>query len=273
MKWNNLFSPVKNIDVDEVRAVIKKELSGSYQLLDVRQPKEYAASHLPGSILIPLKDLPTRIAELDAEKTTIVYCASGGRSRAAAQLLAGRNFTNVLNMAGGIKAWHGKTAIGPEQTGLEFFTENAEYADGLALAFAMEEGLQQFYLRLAGNSTDPEQQKLLKRLAGFEDFHKKNLQDEYRQLHQEELNLPENMPAIMEGGRRVEDFLKRAPALLHSTKDLLHLAMGLEIQAHDLYSRMAQKSSDEQTRNFFLRIADEERQHLNYMTEEFEKLL
>ena len=49
--------------------------------------------------------------------------------------------------------------------------------------------------------------------------------------------------------------------------------MGLEIQAHDLYSRMAQQSGREQTRDFFLRIADEERQHLNYMTEEFEKLL
>ena len=273
MKWKNLFSPVKNISVEEVRSLIAKEPSGSYQLLDVRQPKEYAAGHLTGSILIPLKDLPGRTAELDEKKTTIVYCASGGRSRAAAQFLAGRKFTNVLNMAGGIKAWQGKTAVGPEGAGFEFFAEDAEYADGLVLAFAMEDGLQQFYRRLAEDSTDPAQRKLLQRLAGFEDIHKKNLLDEYRLLHKEELSLPEEMPAIMEGGRRLEDFLKRVPALLHSTKDILHLAMGLEIQAHDLYSRMAQQSSREQTRKFFLRIADEERQHLNYMTEEFEKLL
>ncbi len=176
-------------------------------------------------------------------------------------------------MAGGIKAWQGRTAHGPEEVGLEFFTEDAEYTDGLALAFAMEDGLQQFYRRLAESSTEPEQQKLLQRLAGFEDIHKKRLQDEFRQLHDEELTLPADLPAIMEGGRRLEDFMKRAPALLRNTRDLLHLAMGLEIQAHDLYSRMAQQSNNEQTRDFFLRIADEERQHLNYMTEEFEKLL
>jgi rhodanese-related sulfurtransferase/rubrerythrin len=273
MKWKNLFSPVENISADKVRSTIEKEPSGSYQLLDVRQPKEYAASHLPGSLLIPLKELPARITELDSRKPTIVYCASGGRSRAAAQFLKGRDFKKVLNMAGGIKAWQGRTALGPEEVGLEFFTEDAEYSDGLALAYAMEDGLQQFYLRLAEDSADQEQQQLLKRLAGFEDIHKKRLLDEFRQLHDAELSLPHNLPAIMEGGRRLEDFLKRAPALLHSTRDLLHLAMGLEIQAHDLYIRMAQQSNREQTRDFFLRIADEERQHLNYMTEEFEKLL
>ncbi len=273
MKWKNLFSPVKNISAEEVRETIEKEPSGSYQLVDVRQPKEYAEGHLPSSLLIPLKELPARINELDSGKPTIVYCASGGRSRAAAQFLKGRDFTKVFNMAGGIKAWEGGTALGSEEVGLEFFTRDAEYVDGLALAFAMEDGLQQFYRRLAESSTDAEQQQLLQRLAGFEDIHKKKLVDEFRLLHDEELTLPQDMPAIMEGGRRLEDFLKRAPALLHSTRDLLHLAMGLEIQAHDLYSRMAHQSSREQTRDFFLRIANEERQHLNYMTEEFEKLL
>lgn len=273
MRWKNLFSPVHNISPEEVRSTVEKKPSGSYQLLDVRQPKEYAAGHLPGSLLIPLKELPERVNELDNQKTTIVYCATGGRSRTAAQFLKGRHFSKVLNMAGGIKAWEGRTALGPEEVGLEFLTEDAEYADGLALAFAMEDGLQQFYLRLAENSTEPEQQKLLQRLAGFEDIHKKKLVDEFRLLHGEELTLPTDMPAIMEGGRRLEDFLKRAPALLQSTRDLLQVAMGLEIQAHDLYSRMAQQSNRQETRDFFLRIADEERQHLNFMTEEFEKLL
>ncbi len=81
---------------EEVRSTVKKEPSGSYQLLDVRQPKEYADGHLPGSLLIPLKELPARLNDLDSRKPTIVYCASGGRSRAAAQFLKGREFGKVF---------------------------------------------------------------------------------------------------------------------------------------------------------------------------------
>ena len=273
MDWKKIFSPVKNIDVDAVRVFIEEKKSDSYQLLDVRQPKEYGAGHLPGAILIPLKELPARIGELNGQKPTIVYCATGGRSRAAAQFLSGKDFESVLNMRGGIKAWEGKQAIGPEEIGLIFFTEDGDYKDGLTLAYAMENGLQQFYLRLQDISTDPKQQKLLQRLAGFEDLHKKNLLSAFREQFGEEMVLPENLPLIMEGGRRVEDYLKRAPALLQSSKDLLHLAMGLEVQAYDLYSRMAQKSNRPETKKLFKKIADEEKQHLAYMTEELEKLL
>ena len=273
MNWKNIFSPVKNIDVDAVRSFIEKNASDSYQLLDVRQPKEYADGHLPGALLIPLKELPARITELNREKPTIVYCASGGRSRAAAQFLSGKNFDSVLNMQGGIKAWNGKKALGPEEIGLIFFSEDGDFKDGLALAYAMEDGLQLFYLRLLEISTDPDQQRLLKRLAGFEDLHKKNLLEAFREKYGEEMVLPKNMPYIMEGGRRVDDYLKRASALLHSSKDLLHLAMGLEVQAYDLYSRMAQKSSDPESKELFTHIADEEKQHLAYMTKELEILL
>ena len=84
--------------------------------------------------------------------------------------------------------------------------------------------------------------------------------------------LSSSQPLIMEGGRRVEDYLKRASALLHSPADLLHLAMGLEVQAYDLYSRMAQKSSNPETKDLFTHIADEEKQHLAYITKELEML-
>jgi rhodanese-related sulfurtransferase len=211
MNWKSLFSPVGNMTADEARSYIKNNPGDSFQLLDVRQPKEYANQHLPGALLIPLKELPTRIEEIDKAKPTIAYCAPDGRSRAAAQFLAGRKFKKVFNLKGGIKAWEGEKAYGPEEMGLAFFSENGDFADGLAPAYAMEDGLQLFYLRLLQDSTDPEQQKLLKRLASFEDIHKKNLLDQYRQVHGENAAMPYKLPAIMEGGRRVEDFLKRAP--------------------------------------------------------------
>jgi sulfur-carrier protein adenylyltransferase/sulfurtransferase len=74
-------------------------------VLDVREPWECAIARLPASINIPLDELPRRLRELDAQATTIVMCKSGGRSRRAAQFLAGAGFDQAVNLAGGIDAW------------------------------------------------------------------------------------------------------------------------------------------------------------------------
>ncbi len=74
-------------------------------VLDVREPWECAIARLPASINIPLDELPRRLAELDARATTIVMCKAGGRSRRAAQFLAGAGFNQAINLAGGIDAW------------------------------------------------------------------------------------------------------------------------------------------------------------------------
>ena len=104
MNWKKLFVPGTDISVAEAKEYLAARDSMTYQLLDVRQPAEYEAGHLAGAILIPLKELPDRVASLDKDKPTIVYCAIGGRSKVAAQLLAGLGFANVYNMVGGIKA-------------------------------------------------------------------------------------------------------------------------------------------------------------------------
>jgi sulfur-carrier protein adenylyltransferase/sulfurtransferase len=74
-------------------------------VLDVREPWECAIARLAASINIPLDELPQRLGELDAHATTIVMCKSGGRSRRAAQFLAGAGFEQAINLAGGIDAW------------------------------------------------------------------------------------------------------------------------------------------------------------------------
>ena len=105
MNWKNLFGPGKELSAAQAREYMETRGAEAYQLLDVRQPREYEAGHLAGAILIPLKELPGRLAELEKEKPVIAYCAVGGRSKAAAQFLAGKDFASVYNMAGGIKAW------------------------------------------------------------------------------------------------------------------------------------------------------------------------
>jgi sulfur-carrier protein adenylyltransferase/sulfurtransferase len=74
-------------------------------ILDVREASEAAICSLPGARLIPLGELPQRLGELDPSAEIVVHCKTGGRSARAAALLAGRGFTRVSNLTGGILNW------------------------------------------------------------------------------------------------------------------------------------------------------------------------
>lgn len=76
-----------------------------FELLDVREPYEWAIARLPGARHIPLGTLPDRIGSLDPARETIVYCKSGMRSMAAATQLAAAGFDKVANLTGGISRW------------------------------------------------------------------------------------------------------------------------------------------------------------------------
>ena len=90
------------ITVDE----LKKRLDNKDDLfiLDVREPQEYQICNLNG-YLIPLKDLPKRINELDTAKEIIVHCKVGGRSRQAVEFMKQSGFRKVKNLVGGIDEW------------------------------------------------------------------------------------------------------------------------------------------------------------------------
>lgn len=80
---------------------------GDPLLLDVRTPGEYQERHVPGSVLIPLIELPARLAELDAYKESeiLVLCRSGNRSRDASGILIRGGFKSVYNIEQGIIGW------------------------------------------------------------------------------------------------------------------------------------------------------------------------
>ncbi|MEK6566073.1 MAG: rhodanese-like domain-containing protein [Bacteroidota bacterium] len=73
-------------------------------LLDVREPVEYQIANI-GGLLIPLRQVPQRVNELDANQEIIVYCHSGSRSGRAVSYLHDQGFKNVKNLVGGIEAW------------------------------------------------------------------------------------------------------------------------------------------------------------------------
>ena len=74
-------------------------------LIDVREPDEYAAGHIPGATLIPLGSIPARMSEIPTDKTVIAVCRSGNRSGQATQFLRDQGFDNVHNMDGGMISW------------------------------------------------------------------------------------------------------------------------------------------------------------------------
>ncbi|MBI4494900.1 MAG: MBL fold metallo-hydrolase [Chloroflexi bacterium] len=74
-------------------------------VLDVREPWEYAAGHVPGAVSIPQADLALRLAEIPKDREVLAVCASGGRSLRAAQFLKRLHYEQVANLDGGTNGW------------------------------------------------------------------------------------------------------------------------------------------------------------------------
>ncbi len=101
----NDFSDVTHLDTEDVAARLG-DAPGDIQVIDVREPQEYAVSHLPGAINIP-PDTPDEelLAAVSPDKQVIVYCSVGYRSSVLAQRLQAAGRTNVSNYIGSIFAW------------------------------------------------------------------------------------------------------------------------------------------------------------------------
>ncbi len=81
------------------------------QVIDVRNPGEFALGTIPDAVSIPVGQLPDRVGELDPGIPTVVFCAGGYRSSVAASLLRHNGFTDVSDILGGYGAW--STAVQP----------------------------------------------------------------------------------------------------------------------------------------------------------------
>jgi len=74
-------------------------------VVDVREPWEFERCRIAGSLPIPLAQLPTRRAELPADRDLVLVCHHGSRSQHAAMWLAQNGFANLHNLRGGVEAW------------------------------------------------------------------------------------------------------------------------------------------------------------------------
>lgn len=74
-------------------------------ILDVRTPEEWADFHIPGSTLIPVDELESRVNEVPRDQQVVVVCRSGNRSAVGRDILKQASFDTVTSMAGGLNAW------------------------------------------------------------------------------------------------------------------------------------------------------------------------
>lgn len=98
--------PLSKVSVQELKT--KLDSGTPITLLDVREPYEYDIAHIPGSQLIPLGDLASRMNELDTADEIYVHCKMGGRSAKAIHQLRAAGFNKLFNVEGGILAWSEK---------------------------------------------------------------------------------------------------------------------------------------------------------------------
>lgn len=94
---------VQTLTEEQFRAGYRKA-----QLIDVREPDEYAAGHILGARNIPLTQLRFRMKELRKDQPIYLYCQNGIRSGRAAQMLYRKGYRDLYHLKGGFKMWTGK---------------------------------------------------------------------------------------------------------------------------------------------------------------------
>ncbi|MGM8213884.1 sulfurtransferase TusA family protein [Virgibacillus sp. W0430] len=95
----------KIVSLEELKASLERK---SVTVIDVREPAEYAFSHIPEAISIPLGEIDHRAGEINKEDKIYVICRTGSRSDYAAKILDAKGY-NVFNVVPGMIDWDGPT--------------------------------------------------------------------------------------------------------------------------------------------------------------------
>jgi len=181
-------------------------------------------------------------------------------------MLAGKGFKKVFNVSGGINAWKSKTAIGPQDLGMDLFTGKESPLDVLKVAYSLEQGLREFYITLAKKAGNEKVKDLFLKLSDIEVKHQMSIYTAYNQISKVETNKADFEKMVetgaLEGGLSTEEYLDLFKPDLNSEKEVISLAMSIEAQALDLYHRVSSKITHPESKAIVNKIADEEKVHL-----------
>ena len=91
------------ITATELKAM--QDRGDAIYLVDVREPAEWEIVRIPGAVLIPKGDLPSKLSELPQDRPVVMYCKTGVRSAETLALLKNAGFSDALHVQGGVTAW------------------------------------------------------------------------------------------------------------------------------------------------------------------------
>ena len=270
---------VKLLTASEFRKYRESHEEDQYELVDVRHPEEYLDEHIPGSKLIPLPELESRIFELPPDRELVFYCRSGVRSMAAASLALEAEVTQkpIYNLTGGILAWQDRVLT--DLPKLEALDPKAPLASLLYTAMDLEKGAWRFYEHLRIAHAGEPFAKTFEELSKAETGHAHMVYQYWKKTQEDPPpfeSLYFELPGeILEGGEPLRDLLSRldagGPEEASGSKTLIcvrlmEISMMIELAAYDLYRIMADVSTASEGREIFLSIAQAEKGHIRVLT-------
>ncbi|MGD8883448.1 MAG: rhodanese-like domain-containing protein [Desulfobacterales bacterium] len=262
----------RNISAEALRSYIEQNEEKDYLIVDVRQPVEYAQSHIPGAKLVPLMNLESALPDLPSEQDIIFYCRSGNRSQAGAAIAAGSGISlqQIYNLRGGIMAWDGKTLS--DFPRVQAVTASESPADMLLKSMDLEKGALRFYRYVLQTFADQPFVKTIKPLVDAEEAHARSIYRFWRLITEN----PEPFDAlfarltgdILEGGENLHDAISKVEIIEENfCLNLFELALEIEFRAYDVYRTMANMSRDDDASHVFLSIAQIEKDHMQLLAE------
>jgi sulfur-carrier protein adenylyltransferase/sulfurtransferase len=252
---------------EKLRRFMEQRHEKEYALIDVRQPGEYEDSHIPGALLIPLPDLVRTMDAVPTDRELIFYCRNGGRSQAAATMVADEEITRkaLYHLDGGVMAWQGRTTAGFPR--IRIFKDSDSVAEKLRTAMDLEKGALIYYSRIHDLYSDRPWSTVFSELARAERGHARIVFGFLRGLEavgEDFEAVFDRLPGdVLEGGMSLDTALQKVAAVkgricLH----LIELALQLENQAYDLYRAAADQSIENHAREAFWTIAQAEKGHM-----------
>lgn len=272
------FKPVSSLPRDDARKWLRQRHPDDFLLLDVRQPEEFASSHLPGAMSVPIGELPDRIEELSRHLPVLVYCRFGLRSRAAAGMLQGAGFGDVYTLEGGFEGWEGETASDlPDQARAALSLDSPE--ELIASVWMMEDGTEKFYRKIADECSDSRIAELFQQLSMAEKSHKKTLAALYEAFSGKTSDLDfarcqpskkGNEEQQVEGGMLFQDVCAWAQG--RGPVELVDLAVAIETNAYDRCLAIRRCLEDQNLQRILEIVASDERRHLDRLLEVYAEI-
>lgn len=266
---------VHDVTSEQLRQYQATHAERDYVLVDVRQPEEYQAGHLPGARLLPLGDLESHAEQLRElrDRTVVFYCRSGGRSaRAAAWVQTSLNLPRIVNLLGGYSGYQGITL--PDFPRLRLLDAAGSAPAQLALALDLEKGTFRFYRALVETFDQGPIAEVFTRLAAAELEHGRAVHALLERLQRDDPtgDVPAagdfeatfaSLPGeLVEGGEPLPLLVARAAQLgKDGALGALELALQVEFAAYDLYKNVAELTPSRDARGALLELAEQEKRH------------